>query len=504
MFQLSKDQEILKNQEKIDIKEIVKSAKIVGNVFSRYTYGIDRIHITLRKDEKLPLGSYVFVLDEDGLPIVYQITSPEYYRYGYDFEKRLITHGGISRDESHTYDCTGVLLGRICEYNKIEPPKYPIIPLSEVYICPPKLVELVTQPIDPWKIRLGINPETGMPVYIALEPLVRQSLLITGAQGTGKTTALITLIARAVKAQPPLRFLILDWTGEFSSLKQLGQEIVQIIFWEEFVEQSVTEKPEVTIGLIEGDPRMRSTAVRDCVLQAIYQCIEAKKVPIQKNVTNLIDIQQRREESTRAEAKMVVESNLPKEYPKGIKESIIDLIKKLSITIVDFSTSKKLPDEFDFKKRVAAYLAEKVWEEAILNKNFGCIIVSDEAHRICPQGESFDKIWLKLATEGGRNCCPFWLVARRLSLVSKNVTVESQQNIICFNVEDIDRRRIEEDIGHTFAGMLGALPQGEAMVKSAVGFRVPGQTIHVKFDMEIKPASAAYNARQRFQSMSIS
>lgn len=127
--------------------------------------------------------------------------------------------------------------------------------------------------------------------------------------------------------------------------------------------------------------------------------------------------------------------------------------------------------------------------------------MSDEAHRICPQGEYFDTIRLKLATEGGRNCCPFWLVARRLSLVSKNVTVESQQNIICFNVEDIDRKRIEEDIGCTFTGMLGALPQGEAMAKSAMAFRVPGQTIHVKFDVEIEPASASFKAKQRFQKM---
>ncbi len=198
---------------------------------------------------------------------------------------------------------------------------------------------------------------------------------------------------------------------------------------------------------------------------------------------------------------MVVRDNLPKEYPQGIEETVVDLVKKWNIVIVDFSTSKELPDEFDFKKAIAAYLAEEIWQEAISNKNFGCVIVSDEAHRICPQGEYFDKIWLKLATEGGRNCCPFWLVARRLSLVSKNVTVESQQNIICFNVEDIDRKRIEEDIGHTFAGMLGALPQGEAMVKSAMGFRVPGQTIHVKFDVELEPASATFKAKQRFQKM---
>lgn len=489
------------NKPTIDIKGIIDGAQTVGNVFARYTYGIDRIFITLRKGIKLPLGAYVFVKDEEGLPIVYQITSPQYYRYGYDFEKRLITHGGIKADESHTYDCTGVLVGRVCEDGRIEPPKYPIIPLSEVYACTEKLVELVTQPQTDWKIRIGTNPETGIAVYMALQPLVRQSLLLTGAQGTGKTTALLTLIVRAVKVNPPLRFLVLDWTGEFQSLMKLGNDQAKVVFWEDFVERCVSEKAGATLGLIEKDPRMGSNAVKNCVKQAIYQCGEANLLPIPENVIRFIDSQTRREESTRAEARAVVRENLPSRYPEGITEHITDLIKKWLIVIVDFSTSKQLPDEFDFKKRVAAYLAERVWKEAISNKNFGCIIVSDEAHRICPQMESFDKIWLKLATEGGRNCCPFWLVARRLSLVSKSVTVESQQNIICFNVEDIDRKRIEEDIGYTFAGMLGALPQGEAMVKSAMAFRVPGQTIHVKFDIEIPPASAAHNPKQRFQKM---
>lgn len=489
------------SEKEIDVRELAKSGHVVGNVFARYTYGIDRILITLRKGMKLPLGAYIHVIDEDGLPIVYQVTSPEYYRYGYDFEKRLIAHGGISKDEAHTYDCTGVLVGRVCEDGKIEPPKYPVIPLSEVYSCPSKLVEIVTQPLDAWKIKIGTNPETDMSVHIALEPLVRQSLLLTGAQGTGKTTALLTLIARASQADPPLRFLIFDWTGEFNSLSSLGKDKVRTVFWEDFVEKSVAEKPEVAVGLVEGDPRMRSGAVKDCVFQAIYQCIERELAPTKGNVIPYINNQTRREESTRAEARMVVNDNLPEKYPEGVRETVVDMIKKWNINIVDFSTSKNLPDEFDFKKRVAAYLAEKVWREAILHKDFGCIIVSDEAHRICPEGEYFDKIWLKLATEGGRNCCPFWLVARRLSLVSKNVTVESQQNFICFNVEDIDRKRIIDDIGSTFAGMLGALPQGEAMVKSAMAFRVPGQTIHVKFDVEIKPASAAFNAKQRFQKM---
>ena len=100
---------------KINFKEIIKQANHVGNVFSRSLYGINKIYMTLKKDVRLPLGSYVFVLDDDGLPIVYQVTSPEYYRYGYDFEKRLIAYGRASKDESHTYDCVGILVGKLYE-----------------------------------------------------------------------------------------------------------------------------------------------------------------------------------------------------------------------------------------------------------------------------------------------------------------------------------------------------------------------------------------------------
>ena len=57
-------------REKLSVRDIVKQAEVVGNVSSRYTYGIDKIYITLREG-KLPLGSYVFVLD-GGLPIVYR------------------------------------------------------------------------------------------------------------------------------------------------------------------------------------------------------------------------------------------------------------------------------------------------------------------------------------------------------------------------------------------------------------------------------------------------
>ena len=491
-----------KKQETIDIEKITERAECVGNVYSYGTYGIDTIRITLKEGIRLPRGDYVFVKDDVGLPIVYQVSYPHWYKPSFDFEESLIVAGGPEKDEHRRrYRCIGVLVGKLDENGEISPPMIPIPPLFDVYKCSAELVKLVTEPLDPWKIRIGINPETKKPVHMAIEPLVRQSLLITGAQGTGKTTALLTIIVRAVEANPSLHFLILDWAGEFSSLKQLGDSRVHISPWESFVGRCIVEKPDIALGLLEGDPRM-SSAAGAAIVQALYQCKEDGQIPTKQNVCERIDMQTKRFEETRMEAKAIANDYLLEKYPGKVKESLEEPVRNYDVLIVDFSLSKIMPEEFNFKKRVGAHLAEIIWRKAIADKTFGCVVVSDEAHRICPEFMEYEPIWLKLATEGGRNCCPFWLVARRLSLVSKNVTVESQQNIVCFNVEDVDRIRIEQDIGTTFSGMLGTLAQGEAMVKSAMAFRVPGQTIHVKFDEAIKPASAGYRAKERFQKMS--
>ena len=495
-----------KEQKKVGTNKITEGSECVGNVYSYGTYGIDTIRITLKEGVKLPRGDYVFVKDDEGDPIVYQISYPHWYKPSFDFEESLIVAGGPEKDEHRKrYRCIGILVGKLNENGEISPPMIPIPPLSDVYKCSPDLVKIVTEPLDEWKIAIGANPETGRPVYMALEPLVRQSLLVTGAQGTGKTTAVLTLISRAVEASPSVHFLIFDWTGEYVSLKERLEDRVKIVFWEEFVTNYVFQKPEVLMALFEGDPRVSpGDAVHKALARALFESKTQKITPTKENLKQEIKKamdQKKIWESTAITAVSVIDDNVLDEYPRKHPESITSLVTNHNVTIVDFSRSEKMPDDFTLKRRTASYMAEEIWNKAVNDRGFGCVIFSDEAHRVCPQFEPFEKIWFKLATEGGRNCCPFWLVARRLSLVSKNVTVESQQNIICFNVEDVDRKRIEEDIGTTFSGMLGTLAQGEAMVKSAMAFRVPGQTIHVKFDEVIRPASAGYRAKHRFQAM---
>jgi hypothetical protein len=498
--------------EKIDVKEVLKQANQVGNVFSRYTYGINKIYITLRRDVKLPLGSYVFVLDEDGLPIVYQVASPEYYRYGYDFEKRLIAYGRASKDESHTYDCVGILVGKLYEHGKIEPPKYPVIPLSEVFSCPPKLIELVTEPNTPFKVKIGTDPLTSQPVHIDLRPLLRQGLLISGAQGTGKTTALLTLISRSLEAYKHLRFLILDWTGEFQPLCSLNDSGFKVcsVSWDKYITGLKMDDPESTLRLIEEeDPRAKTGAPSEVLFTALVLCKKDKQYPTKQNVKKKIEEQtEGRLKGTISTALSIADKadHIPEKEPKEIygREGLLKEIKNNNILIIDFSRteSREVPDDFEVKKRMGTFLARCVWEEATQKKDFGCIVISDEAHRIAPEkfyGGEMDPVWLRLATEGGRNGCPLWLVARRLSLVSKAVTTELQQNFICFNVEDVDRKRIIEDLGETFASLLGALPPGEAIVKSATGFKVPGQVTHVKFDKVLEPSSVKYGLEERFK-----
>ena len=509
-------------RESLNIRKLVEEAERVGAVFSRYYYGVEEIPITLEKGKILPYGAYVFVKDLDGLPIIYQLAKPVWFRASEDFEEGLIAAGEkVESGGMERYRCTGVLFGKVREDGEITLPKYPVPPFSDVYSCPEELVRFITEPLTDWKIRIGVDAVTEAPVYLALEPLLRQSLLLTGAQGTGKTTAMLTLIARA--AMKGVHFLILDWTGEYGALKDGDygdkeceplKDYVKVIPWWVFVFSLLRDRIEELYDVVAHE-RELSRAVKDLLLDAFEYCAEKRLFPSRENLLKAIDaVRDRRYETTVKGAKRAIMKSkylLNNEKlvieTKEIRELLEDIIT-FRVIVVDFTASKEgLPDEFEFKRKVAEYIVEAVWEAATgsLKGNFGCVIVSDEAHRICPEprvlgGTGPSKIWITLATEGGRNCVPFWLVARRLSLVAKSITVESQQNFFCFNVEDVDRRRVAEEVGETFASLLGTLPAGEAVVKS-MGFRKPGSVAHVKFDVVVRPSSAKLRAKDVFRNM---
>ncbi|HIP66506.1 MAG TPA: ATP-binding protein [Candidatus Nanopusillus sp.] len=536
--------ETVVNDFKDKLKEWISEEEKVGNVYDvrGSYYGLNIIPITITRGKEIPRWSYVFVKHwKTGNPVVFQIIDVYFDQPGTEYQDASISMGNPIKDPSmRKYKCKGLLVGEINENGEIIPPRYPIEPEADVYRCPKDMIEFVTQPLDEWNIKVGEIPELGIPVKIHLEPLVRQGLLITGAQGTGKTTALITLITRATLANPPLKFLILDWTGEFRSVekvinsikeklkegdkdyisKVLGRDVsdldldvisnasVSVIEWWRmycgFLEDEFIQYFKPILDGIIAQQRQFSDTVKKYARELVNY---ADKLTIER-LEELADIRRgRREETTVIGAKAIINnvlsSYLPKnddEFEKWKKYSyIIDELKEdiveNNVVIVDFSASLpedlSIVDDVEIKSELATMIAKHIWDIGSRDPNFGCVIVIDEAHRVCPEKDLgyMDPIWQRLASEGGRNKIPLWIVARRLSLVSKKVTTELQQNFFCFNVEDVDRKRVEEDLGKSFAELVpyGTIPPLHCIIKSN-GFRIPGQIVFTKIDVVERPA----------------
>ncbi len=541
-------------------EEWFNNSEKVGNVYNvrGSYYGLDNIPITITKGKEIPNWSYVFVKHwKTGNPVVFQIINVHFDQPGVEYQDASISMGSPIKDPSmRKYKCRGLLVGEIEKDGKIVPPRYPIEPEADVYLCPNEMVEFVTQPLDDWSIKVGEIPELGIPVKIRLEPLVRQGLLITGTQGTGKTTALITLITRAALADPPLRFLILDWTGEFKSVDELIEKIkkmvdrkdfeplseilgvqgdklkrkeylallksssVKIIEWWRiycgFIGEELIQYLKSMLDRVISFQHRFSDAARRYTKELVYH---AEKLTVDELEVLADERSGRRDSSTVLSAKVIITSILSSYIPRNNDEfdawrensylidNLKDDIRMNNVVIIDFSASLpdwlNIADDVDIKSDIATIIARRIWDIGSRDSNFGCVIVIDEAHRVCPEKDFgyMDLIWQRLASEGGRNKIPLWIVARRLSLVSKKVTTELQQNFFCFNVEDVDRARVQEDLGKSFADIVpyGTLPPLHCIIKST-GFRIPGQVIFTKIDVIGRPAGVKLS-RDVFEEM---
>ena len=523
---------------KNELEEWMKNAKKVGNVYNvrGSRYSLNEVPITIEKGKEIPNWSYVFVKHwKTRNPVVFQIIDVYFDQHGAEYQDVSISMGSPIKDPSmRKYKCRGLIVGEIEENGDIIPPRYPIEPEADVYLCPDDMVEFVTQPLDEWSIRIGEIPELRIPVKIQLEQLVRQGLLITGAQGTGKTTALITLIVRAALANPPLRFLILDWTGEFKAVskglyKELAKEeeikggskgedeikesvekLVKVIDWWKIycglftIEEMRAFCEKFLIGVVSFIASGKQ-AVQNCLAQAIKSAIKSGRLTIERIREEIDNTGSKGFTKMQAEALVDIdmEDIIPSEdyFEKwselGVPlDDVINIVREKRVIIIDFSSKPdeiRVPEDVETKARIATAIAKKIWEVGSYDPEFGCIIVVDEAHRVCPEKDFgyMDLIWQRLASEGGRNKIPLWIVARRLSLVSKKVTTELQQNFFCFNVEDVDRKRVEEDLGKSFASIApyGTIPTLHCIIKSN-GFKIPGQVVFTKVDVIERPAGA--------------
>ncbi len=489
----------------------------VGHTFSvSGDYGSTRITIILEMGCEMAKGDLVYIEHpKTGLPLVYQITRISSHKETRNYEEALLKEGSIIRDEERTTVRARAYQWGWMDGEALRPLRYPLVPNTPVYKAGPHIVEEFTKPSSNWRVLLGTDPSSGLDVELDLYYLIRQCCLVCGAVGTGKTTTAISMIARAARAEPPVKFLIVDKDGEYSSLEDLFGEAVIKVPWLHFF-QPDDVVPEDLISefgwqvswwnskiLLKALSYLRGSGqpLTKLGLAEAVKYVSAGSVGFRKTEADFEGYKRQVMEAIKF-SRMI-----PKEYVEPMNP--IDLIKQYRIVIMDLSQG---PNGWSKKHVVLNQILTKVFHEALENSNFGCVIVLEEAMYYAPQWTQFSigdgasrskllSIVKEIATNGGRNGIGLWIVTQRLSTVDKTVVTQCANNVISHALEDIDKKRLQEIVGDHFVELLGSLPQGEAIVKgTALKCKFP---LWVKVKPEIRPASAKSPPMARFQAMAL-
>lgn len=479
-------------------------------------YRSNRITIILERNSEVAKGDLVYVEHpKNGLPVVYQITKICSHKETRDYEEALLKEGSVIKDEERTTVRARAYQWGWMDGQATRPLRHPLSPNTPVFKAEPPIIEEFTKPSSRWKVLLGVDPSSGLDVELDLYYLIRQCCLICGAVGTGKTTTAISMIARAVQAEPPVKFFIVDKDGEYSSLEDMFGERVRKVPWFSFFRSD-----EIYPEDIMGDFGWQRGWWTSKILMKALSYLKNVGQPLTKKslMEAIILVSEQSVGFRKSEAdfegykKQVMEAirfsrMIPKEHVEAIDP--VDLLNQHRIVIMDLSQG---PNGWAQKHIVLTQVLKRIFHEALENSNFGCVIVLEEAMYYAPQWTQFSigekdtrskllSIVKEIATNGGRNGIGLWAVTQRLATVDKTIVTQCANNIISHALEDIDKKRLQEIVGENFVELLGSLPQGEAIVKgTALKCKFP---IWVKVEPELKPASAKAPPMLRFQFMAM-
>lgn len=487
---------------------------IVGFTYSETgKYCLEEIKIVLLRGIELARGDLIYVNHpKKGLPVVYQVIRVFPYKRVREYEEVLLKDGRIIMDsEDTTIHVEAYQWGWIDEDESLRPLRYPLPPNIPVYLAKRNIIAQFTKPNGDWKLFLGTDPSTDLDVELGVYHLIRQCCLICGAVGTGKTTTAVSMVARGVCLNPPVRFIIIDKDGEYTSLtSRLGQDKVLVVPWMRFFQPSSIPWEDF-IGEFGWQKTWWNTKIFMKALKILY----SQKTPINKknllkviSYVNADDLGYLKKENDFENYKQQVINavNSSKLIPEGYLKPLdpVDLLKEKHVVIMDLSKGK---DTWAQKHIVVAQVIRRIFNEALENQKFGCIILLEEAMYYAPQRGVFEigekesrgkilSVVKEVATNGGRNGVGLWIVTQRLATVEKTVVTQCANNIICHSLEDLDRQRLAEIVGNDFAQLIGDLVQGEAIVKgTALKCRFP---IWVKVIPEVYPDSAITTPMSRF------
>ncbi len=489
----------------------------LGHTFSvSGDYGSTWITIVLERGCEAAKGDLAYVEHpKNGLPVVYQITQIQSHKEWRDYEEALLKEGNVIRDEEMTTVRAKAYQWGWMDQGVLRPLRYPLAPNTPVFKAGLEVVEEFTKPSSKWKVLLGRDPSSGLDVELDLYYLIRQGCLICGAVGTGKTTTAISVIARAARAEPPVKFFIVDKDGEYGSLEAVLEEDVKRIPWphffrsddlypEDIMREFGWQKGWWTSKILMKAMGYLRNAGQPMIKRSLLEAVEAVSevsVGFSKSKADFEGYKRQAVEAVRF-SRMI-----PNEHMEALDP--VDLLRQHRIVVMDLSQG---PNGWARKHVALTQVLTRIFYEALENSGFGCVVVLEEAMYYAPQWTQFsigDKdsrgrllsIVKEIATNGGRNGIGLWIVTQRLATVDKTITTQCANNIVSHALEDIDKRRLQEIVGEQFVALLGSLPQGEAIVKgTALKCRFP---LWVKVKPELKPASARASPMLRFQTMAL-
>ena len=491
----------------------------VGHTYSNTgEYGITEITILMLRGLELAKGELVYIdHPKNGRPVVYQVTKVYPHKRVREYEEAMLRDGRVIHDtEDSTLHADAYLWGWLDNGGSLRPLRYSLSPNTPVYLAERDVIQNFTKPSGEWKILIGNDPSTDLDVELGLYSLIRQSCLICGAVGTGKTTTAISMISRAASVNPPVRFFIVDKDGEYTSLSEhLGAENTLKVPWSRFFEPGAIPWEDY-LGEFGWQKTWWNAKILIHALKILYAQNESvTKRKLQSAITwvkpEKLGFNKKEDEFESYRQQVINSVGNSKLIPDGEAEPLdpVELLKDKNVVIMDLSVGK---DTWSQKHLVVSQVLKKIFGEALENRKFGCIIVLEEAMYYAPQRGVFDigekesrgkllGVIKEIATNGGRNGVGLWVVTQRLSTVDKTVVTQCANNIVCHGLEDVDKARISEIMGSEFAELIGDLPPGEAIVKgTALKCRFP---IWVKILPELYPASSASTPMSRFVHMEL-
>ncbi|MBS7619555.1 ATP-binding protein [Candidatus Bathyarchaeota archaeon] len=478
-------------------------------------YPIEQITIVTRKGQELAKGDLVFINHpRNNLPVVYQVTKVYPRKRVRSYEETLLSEGRVLNDFDSTMHAEAYQWGWIDEDDRIRPLRHPPPPNTPVFRAGREIISEFTKPNGQWKLFLGIDPSTDLEIELGVYSLIRQSCLICGAVGTGKTTTAISMIARAVRLTPPVRFFVIDKDGEYSSLIDfLTPDNVLRVPWIHFFQPSDIPWEDYMFEF-GWQKSWWNTKILMKALKILYaSSSKVTKTNLRKAIEYVhpeaLGFSKKADEFEGYRQQVINAVNGSKLIPEGDLSPLdpVDLLKEKKIVIMDLSHSK---DTWSQKQIVVAQVLRRIFNESLENKSFGSCIVLEEAMYYAPQKGVFEigtkesrarllSVVKEIATNGGRNGVGLWVVTQRLATVEKTIITQCANNIICHSLEDLDKQRLGEVVGEEFTKLIGDLPPGEAIVKgTALKCRFP---IWVRIVPELYPASTTSTPMSRFVQM---